>query len=209
MVVRHHQLSGTGTIIKDPKTKRSARRITMPHILKEQLLLYKKWQEDEMNLLGIENPEGWLFTRSNGEIIAPDTFAFWHGKILDKAGLPSFKLHSLRHTNITLQIAAGVPLITVSGRAGHSRTSTTTDIYSHFLTTSDSCAAEAIDNIFDENSNPKAKGTNKKDKKVINLVASIKELKRYGINSLEDLKQFKEFGLETIDDIKEFLQMQG
>ena len=99
-------------------------------------------------------------------------------------------------------------MITVSGRAGHSRTSTTTDIYSHFLTTSDSCAAEAIDNIFDENNNPKAKGTNKKDKKVINLVASIKELKRYGINSLEDLKQFKEFGLETIEDIKEFLQMQ-
>lgn len=32
-----------------------------------------------------------------------------------------------------MQIAAGVPIVTVAGRAGHARTSTTTDIYSHFL----------------------------------------------------------------------------
>ena len=43
-------------------------------------------------------------------------------------------INSMRHTNITFQMAEGVPLITVSGHAGHSRTSTTIDIYSHFIT---------------------------------------------------------------------------
>jgi hypothetical protein len=48
-----------------------------------------------------------------------------------------------------MQIMAGVPLVTVSGRAGHARTSTTTDIYSHFLKTSDIEAAKKIDALFE------------------------------------------------------------
>ena len=37
----------------------------------------------------------------------------------------------------------------VAGRAGHARTSTTTDIYSHFLKSSDRTAAEKIEELFD------------------------------------------------------------
>jgi integrase len=58
-------------------------------------------------------------------------------------------VHSLRHTNITMQIVAGIPLVTVACRAGHARTSTTTDIYSHFLKSSDRTAAEKIEELFD------------------------------------------------------------
>ena len=62
-------------------------------------------------------------------------------------------LHSLRHTNITLQIAKGIPLVTVAARAGHSRTSTTSDIYSHFIKTSDENAADELDNFFNHKNN--------------------------------------------------------
>jgi integrase len=48
-----------------------------------------------------------------------------------------------------MQIAAGVPLVTVADRAGHARTSTTTDIYSHFLKSSDRTAAEKIEELFE------------------------------------------------------------
>ena len=65
------------------------------------------------------------------------------------AGLSHRTVHSLRHTNITMQIAAGVPLVTVAGRAGHARTSTTTDIYSHFLKSSDKTAAEKLEQMFE------------------------------------------------------------
>ncbi|MBE6629877.1 MAG: hypothetical protein E7624_03390 [Ruminococcaceae bacterium] len=70
-------------------------------------------------------------------------------KICDQARLPHGTVHSLRHTNITMQIAAGVPLVTVAGRAGHARTSTTTDIYSHFLKSSDRTAAEKLEELFE------------------------------------------------------------
>ena len=68
---------------------------------------------------------------------------------IKEAGIEHYSLHSLRHTNIAMQIAAGVPLVTVSARAGHARTSTTTDIYAYVLKSSDKYAAEKISNAFD------------------------------------------------------------
>ena len=90
-----------------------------------------------------------LFIAECGAQIYPGTVYIWVHKVCDAAGLPHRTVHSLRHTNITMQIAAGVPLVTVAGRAGHARTSTTTDIYSHFLKSSDKTAAEKLEQLFE------------------------------------------------------------
>jgi integrase len=39
---------------------------------------------------------------------------------LKKAGLPAIRFHDLRHTAVTLMLADGVPLVTVSKILGHS-----------------------------------------------------------------------------------------
>ena len=56
-------------------------------------------------------------------------------------------LHSLRHTNATLQIANGVPVTTVAKRLGHANAATTTKIYAHAIRSADEAAAQAIENI--------------------------------------------------------------
>ena len=68
--------------------------------------------------------------------------------MLDKANLRHFNVHSIRHKNITLQIMAGVPVSIVSARAGHARTSTTSDVYTHFIKSVDRDADEKLDAIF-------------------------------------------------------------
>ena len=85
-----------------------------------------------------------VLTSEDGSLIYPWIFNNWLKKVLKAAELEPYTLHSLRHTNVTMQIAAGVPLVTVSARAGHARTSTTTDIYAHFMRSSDQMAAETI-----------------------------------------------------------------
>jgi integrase len=82
--------------------------------------------------------------------IAAETFPDIKAKTVAELLLPHRSVHSLRHTNITMQIAAGVPLVTVAGRAGHARTSTTTDIYSHFLKSSDKAAARMLESVFEQ-----------------------------------------------------------
>ncbi len=145
-------VNGFGTITKEPKTDTSKRTLSIPSVLVKCLVEYKQWYDNMAVQLG----DAWvhsdrLLVQWNGNPLSPGTVGVWLNKTLDKAGLAHITVHSIRHTNITLQIASGVPLVTVSGRAGHARTSTTTDIYSHLLKSSDRAAATALDNIFGTN----------------------------------------------------------
>ncbi|MDE7182505.1 MAG: site-specific integrase [Clostridia bacterium] len=138
-----------GIYTKEPKTENSIRTITVSEIVKNQLYEYWLWYYSNKKSLGdkwIETDR--IFIGKNGGSIAPQIFDMWLTILRIRQNLPQFTVHSLRHTNITLQIAAGVPLTTVTGRAGHSRTSTTLDIYSHFIKTTDQQAAAILDNIF-------------------------------------------------------------
>jgi integrase len=71
----------------------------------------------------------------------------------DKFLLPNVNYHGLRHTNATLLISQGVDVTTVSKRLGHSKTSTTTDIYSHSLKRTDKQAADKLDQLFTDKNN--------------------------------------------------------
>lgn len=144
-----YSISMKSIYTKEPKTEGSIRRITISELLNEQLKEYKAWYDTQRENWGDQwEDSDRLFVQETGKPINPSTIHFWLKKMLKKANLPDVTLHSLRHTNITLQIAAGVPLTTVAGRAGHSRVSTTSDIYSHFIRTSDEAAATAIEDIF-------------------------------------------------------------
>jgi len=143
-------VSGFGVVEKEPKTESSKREIAISDKLLSTLAEYKAWYDQYQKSVG----DRWtgtdrIFIGEDGKRIYPGTIDNWVDKICEAAGLPHRTVHSLRHTNITMQIAAGVPLVTVSGRAGHARTSTTTDIYSHFLKSSDKTAAEKLEKLFE------------------------------------------------------------
>ena len=65
-------------------------------------------------------------------------------KLLKKYNMDAVSLHSLRHTNATIMIEAGVDLKTTSARLGHSQTSTTMNIYVHEIKSAQEQAAETI-----------------------------------------------------------------
>lgn len=108
-----------------------------------------EWSDIDLENGTITIARSRLFIGEYGGNIYPGTINMWMKKICRSAGLEERTVHSLRHTNITMQIAAGVPIVTVAGRAGHARTNTTTDIYSHFLKTADRSAAQKIEEIFE------------------------------------------------------------
>ena len=143
-------VAGFGVVEKDPKTESSKRVIAISDKLLSVLTEYKEWYDKYRQDMGDQWQEtDRLFIAECGGRLYPGTIYTWIHKVCDAAGLPHRTVHSLRHTNITMQIAAGVPLVTVAGRAGHARTSTTTDIYSHFLKSSDKSAAEKLEQLFE------------------------------------------------------------
>jgi|GEM_PF-412486 len=142
-------VAGYGVVLKEPKTEKSSRTITVADTLITVLGEYREWWLQQRNELGDYMEENdYLFTQNNGKILYPGTFTGWMREMLKIAKLDHYSLHSLRHTNITMQIAAGIPIVTVAARAGHARPSTTSDIYAHFIKSSDKSAATAIDKVF-------------------------------------------------------------
>jgi integrase len=73
----------------------------------------------------------------------PDLATKRAARLAAKAGCPGARGHDLRHAHATMLIEAGVSLRTVADRLGHSRVSTTQDIYGHVLPGADAEAAAA------------------------------------------------------------------
>ena len=103
---------------------------------RERLRLGDQWQDTDR-----------LFTSWNGAPIRPDVISSWFHKFVNKNELPPIHIHSLRHTNATLLIAAGTNLQTVAKRLGHANTTTTSKIYAHAIKSADEAAAETLQDI--------------------------------------------------------------
>jgi integrase len=67
--------------------------------------------------------------------------------LLQRAGLPSIRLHDLRHTAASLLAHQGVHVTVVSRLLGHSSTSMTLDIYSHVFPEAQRDATAALDRL--------------------------------------------------------------
>ena len=152
-------IPGQGPVFGPPKTKRSRRCLKISGDAVELLQEYRREQAQHrlkvgsvwaktVNIEGKEVANDLLFTRWDGHPIDPGGVSSWFPVFLREHGLPPVRFHSLRHTNASLLIAAHVPVVTVSGRLGHAKTSTTTDIYAACIRSSDAAAADALDNVF-------------------------------------------------------------
>jgi len=90
-----------------------------------------------------------VVTQQNGCYIEPRTFKDLYNKILKAPKISTF--HSLRHTNISLLIANGVNITTVSKRLGHSNTATTAQIYAHAIRSADEAVSDTLQNLLKNN----------------------------------------------------------
>lgn len=131
--------------ISEPKTKRGRRTIALDPETLEVLKAHAARQADEQALWeGSWSDLGYVFTREDGRLLAPQVVSKTFQALARRAALPRIRLHDLRHTYATLALAAGVNPRIVSARLGHATVAFTLDIYSHVLPQADRDAAERI-----------------------------------------------------------------
>jgi integrase len=85
-----------------------------------------------------------VFTREDGVMLSPLWLSKQFARLVTAAGLPKIRLHGLRHSHASMARDAGVPVEVLSRRLGHSRTSTTSDLYVTTHRSRDREAAEAV-----------------------------------------------------------------
>lgn len=156
MVINQNTIyaSGFGIVTKGTKTQNSNRTISIPKIMVEILSEYKAWWDNEKANTGdLWASTDKLFVQWNGKDMCGSTLAEWLKQWEIKHGLKIVTPHGLRHTNITMQIANGIDVKTVSARAGHSDIHTTLNIYTHYVSEADKQAANKIDELFNDKKN--------------------------------------------------------
>jgi integrase len=139
-----------GTItVKQPKTKAGRRTITMPDELALILRAHRLAQLELRMKIGLGKPpnDALLFSDLDGNHLSPNAISLRWGAFADKIAIPDVTFHALRHTQASLLHHAGVPLAVVSKRPGHSKISTTLNLYTHIFADADDEAATALNGV--------------------------------------------------------------
>jgi integrase len=121
-----------GLFLKDVKTSKSRRQISLSPYIIDVLQLHKLKQDYYKEKLGEEYIyKDLVFTSISGNFKDPRNLLREFNRLTKKAGLIKISFHDLRHTHATLLLKNGENPKVVSERLGHSRVGITLDLYSH------------------------------------------------------------------------------
>lgn len=111
--------------IGTPKTYSSNRKIIIDNVLKKDLLRLNKYYEKEYK----NNEDYFIF--GGIKPLSPTTINRKKIIACNKASIRPITLHQFRHSHATLLLNKGIIINEISRRLGHSKVSTTLDIYTH------------------------------------------------------------------------------
>ncbi len=118
--------------IGSPKTARGRRTVVLDPGTVAALREHRARQVAERLLMGAGfTDHGLVFARPDGAPLHPERFSRTFTIEVGRAGLPTIRLHDLRHTWATLALSAGEHPKVVQERLGHAAIAITLDVYSH------------------------------------------------------------------------------
>jgi integrase len=149
---------GSGLRFKAPKTRRGRRTISIPPAIVAELRARFAQQQEQWLALGLGRvpDDALVFATEEGKTRSPNALSKDWSEMMQELGIKA-TLHSLRHTHASQLIAAGVDVVTISGRLGHASPVITLATYAHlFHNTGDEVAANVIEQSFAKLRDPKA-----------------------------------------------------
>lgn len=100
---------------------------TAVKLLQEQRRIQNEWRMKAGPAW--DNPEGFVFTKPNGEHVAHGTIYAHYGRMMKRLGLPGTRLHDLRHSHAVTALRSGVDIKTLQENLGHHSSAFTMDTY--------------------------------------------------------------------------------
>jgi integrase len=134
-----------GIRFKKPKTKNSARDVSLPDIVVEALRELRRNQLELRIALGLGRlpDDALIFPRLDGRPQSPRAFSKDWTDVAKSIGLP-VTFHALRHTHASHLIDAGIDIVKISRRLGHASPTITLGIYAHLFRKRDDKSTAAI-----------------------------------------------------------------
>ena len=131
---------------RQPKTDRSRRTINLPPSVSEELRRHRSAQAEARLRIGPAwRDEDRVFPGVDGGPLGGTTIRKAFRAALEKAGLPEVRVHDLRHSAISMLLAAGGTLREAQELVGHSSYALTADTYAHLLDDQRKATADRIE----------------------------------------------------------------
>jgi integrase len=144
-VIESAEQTTTGIRYKSPKSGK-ARTVALSAMNIDQLRAHRLKQAEELLAIGVRQTEDtFVYVREDGEPMQPRSLTHAWQQMISKTKLPHLRFHDLRHSHATHLLGSGVHLKIASERLGHSKISTTADIYMHATKSMQADAAAAVD----------------------------------------------------------------
>jgi integrase len=146
-IERSLEQTNAGLAFKPPKTKAGRRTVTIPPAITAELRSHWCIQQEHRLALGVgrAGPDDLVFARPDTAPWPPDSLTTAWQKAVVSLKLPQVTLHALRHTHVSQLIAAGLDVVTVSRRIGHSNPTVTLNVYAHLFGNTDQRAATVVE----------------------------------------------------------------
>lgn len=152
-VERSLEETNAGLRVKSTKSRHGRRQITLPSSVVEALRSHRLRQGAVRLALGIgrPGPDELVFGMEDGSPLPPDLLSQRWGRTAGLLGLPQITFHAFRHSHASALIAAGLDIVTISRRLGHSSPVITLGVYAHKFKNTDAGAAKAMDAAMGKN----------------------------------------------------------
>ena len=132
----------SGVRLKLPKTLAGRRTISMPEIVINALRDHRREQLELRVKLGLGKlaDDAFVFSNFDGKHHSPSGLSVQWRDTAAAIGFEGTTWHSFRHTHASMLIAAGMDIVQVSKRLGHSSPTVTLNVYSHLYKREDKAA---------------------------------------------------------------------
>lgn len=119
----------------------------MPEMLMEDLHRYYDWFIEADGNFPNKLDEYYLSVNVYRTPIYPQTLSHWVREFEINNGFKKVSCHGLRHTYCSLLLSQNVPIQTVSKYMGHSDSTVTLKVYSHFIPDTQDRALNALNKL--------------------------------------------------------------
>ncbi|MBY8999280.1 MAG: site-specific integrase, partial [Candidatus Thorarchaeota archaeon] len=131
-----------------PKTKAGRRTIQLGEETLQALRKHLAQQRVNIATVGERWQDfGLMFPSTIGSPQSPSNLSKDFKVLLSEAGVKVIRFHDLRHTAASFMLIYGVPVLVVSKILGHSKPSTTLDIYGHLIPVMQDGVASLMDEL--------------------------------------------------------------
>ena len=143
-----HRLQDGSIIIRQPKTEKGRRLLSLSPSTAIVLAEHRQQQEQLRQSIGLTLKEDdFVFCHEDRSPLLPNTVSHAWAKLASKVGLKGVRLHDARHSHASLMLKQGVHPKIVQERLGHASIQITLDTYSHVAPGLQQAAANHFDNV--------------------------------------------------------------